>query len=175
MKDADIRRFIDAERQRLIHYVRSLFRDTAEMDAEDVVHDVLVKMLERPGSTGPLGNLTGYVYRAMKNRIIDVARTRKSTVPLDTETEESKAMSAEFFQSLEPNAFEQLQTQEGKEALFEALSRLPAIERDVVIAQEFEGVPFRELSIIWNIPQNTLLSHKARALKKLREHLSHLE
>ncbi len=175
MKDADIRRFIDGERQRLIQYVRSLFRDTAEMDAEDVVHDVLVKMLERPGSTESLSNLTGYVYRAMKNRIIDVARIRKSTVVLDVGTEESTAASAEFLQSLEPSAFEQLQTQEGKTALFEALSRLSTIERDVVIAQEFEGIPFRELSIAWNIPQNTLLSHKARALKKLKGYLSHSE
>jgi DNA-directed RNA polymerase specialized sigma24 family protein len=40
----------------------------------------------------------------------------------------------------------------------------------VVIAHEFEGVPFKELSEIWNVPQNTLLSHKSRAMKKLRKH-----
>ena len=41
MNDLDFRSFVRSERQRLIRYVRSLLQETAELDAEDVVHDVL--------------------------------------------------------------------------------------------------------------------------------------
>ena len=44
------------------------------------------------------------------------------------------------------------------------------MEEEVIIAHKLEGVPFKELSQIWEIPQNTLLSHKARAMNKLRKH-----
>lgn len=171
MSDADFRSFIKGERQKLIHYVRSLFRDTADMDAEDVVHDVLVKLLERPGSAD-LGSVAGYAYRSLKNRVIDSSRTRKPTVSLDAEPHDGPGLSASL-QDHAPGLLDQLQSEEGRAALFEALTKLSEIERQVVIANEFEGVPFRELSAAWNIPLNTLLSHKSRAMKKLKEHLLH--
>jgi len=54
MTDPDLRSLIKSERQRLVYYVRSLLTETAEMDAEDVVHDVLAKILERADPTTPL-------------------------------------------------------------------------------------------------------------------------
>jgi RNA polymerase sigma-70 factor (ECF subfamily) len=168
MKDADFRAFIQGERQRLIHYVRSLLRETAEMDAEDVVQDVLVKILERPNSA-PLDNVTGYVYRAVKNRVIDFVRTRKPTVSLQSESEDGPDL-IDLLADLNPSALDLLQTAQGEQALFAALSTLSEIERRVVIANTFEGISFRELASRLRIPQNTLLSHKARALKKLKEH-----
>ena len=43
------------------------------------------------------------------------------------------------------------------------------MEKEVIIAHELEGVPFKELSATWNVPLNTLLSHKSRAMKKLKK------
>ena len=159
--DPDFRSFIKSERQRFIHYVRSLLRETAEMDAEDVVHDVLVKMLERTDSTVPLENLGGYIYRSLRNRVIDYVRTRKTTLSLDQESEGESAKLIDLLYDLRPNALEVLQTEEGKTRLFEALEELNEIEREVIIAHEFEGIPFKELAQMWDVPQNTLLSHKS--------------
>jgi RNA polymerase sigma-70 factor (ECF subfamily) len=168
MKDGYVRSFIADERQKLIRYVRSLLRETAEMDAEDVVHDVMVSILERTDRPAP-DYLAAYIYRSLKNRVIDQIRTRKPALSLDSESDGGGKL-VELLQDRNPNALEILQTQEGKEELFEALERLSEMEREVVVAHEFEGVPFKELSEIWNVPQNTLLSHKSRAMKKLRKH-----
>jgi RNA polymerase sigma-70 factor (ECF subfamily) len=168
MKDGYVRSFIADERQKLIRYVRSLLRETAEMDAEDVVHDVMVSILERADRPAP-DYLAAYIYRSLKNRVIDQIRTSKPALSLDSESDGGGKL-VELLQDRKPNALEILQTQEGKEELFEALEGLSEMEREVVIAHEFEGVPFKELSEIWNVPQNTLLSHKSRAMKKLRKH-----
>ena len=96
-------------------------------------------------------------------------RTRKPVLSLDSESD-GGAKLIDLLQDRNADALEILQTQEGKEELFEALEGLSEMEREVVIAHEFEGVPFKELSEIWNVPQNTLLSHKSRAMKKLRKH-----
>ena len=168
MKDGYVRSFIADERQELIRYVRSLLRETAEMDAEDVVHDVLVSILERADRPAP-DYLAAYIYRSLKNRVIDQIRTRKPALSLDSESDAGGKL-IDLLQDRNPNALEILQTQEGKEELFEALEGLSEMEREVVIAHEFEGVPFKELSEIWNVPQNTLISNKSRAMKKLRKH-----
>ncbi len=169
MKDRDVRSFVVSERQRFIHYVRSLLKGTAEIDAEDVVHDVLIKVLERADPPAP-DLLAAYIFRSLKNRVIDHVRTRKPTVSLDAESSGGREKLIDLLQDHKPNALELLQTEEGKRELFEALEELSKMEREVIIAHELDGVPFKELSEIRGVPLNTLLSHKSRAMKKLRKH-----
>ena len=170
MKEWDVRSFLESERQRFVHYARSLVRDRTEMDAEDIVHDVLIKVLERADVTTP-ENLAAYVFRSVKNRVIDNIRTRRPTVSLDAELGRRERL-VDLLQDQRPDALEVLQTEEGKRALFIALDTLSEMERDVVITHEFEGTSFREMSDMWNVPQNTLLSHKSRAMKKLKKHFT---
>ena len=175
MKDADFRSFIKSERQKLIYYVRSLLQETAEMDAEDLVHDVLLKILEKTDLNAPLEYMAAYVYRSLKNRVIDYFRTRKSTLSLDGDQDGESGRLIDLLYDLRPNALALLQTGQGKEELFTALERLSEMEKEVIIAHELEGIPFKELAQTWEVPQNTLLSHKSRAMKKLRNHfLGHL-
>ena len=91
-------------------------------------------------------------------------------VSLDAESGEGREKLIELLQDHKPNALELLQTEEGKRELFRALEELSEMEREVIIAHELEGVPYKELSDIRNVPLNTLLSHKSRAMKKLRKH-----
>ena len=65
MKDNDVRSIIATERQRFVHYVRSLIRETAEMDAEDVVHDVIISILERADLVRP-DFLLAYIFRSLR-------------------------------------------------------------------------------------------------------------
>lgn len=167
MKGRDVRSFVASERQKFVNYVRSVLKDTSEMDAEDVVHDVLLKVLERHDL--PAADfLAAYVFRSLKNRVIDGVRTSKPKVSLEVDTGRGKLI--DLLQDRNPNALEELQTEEGKAALFVALEELSQMERDVIISHELEGISFRELSEMWNIPLNTLLSHKSRAMKKLKQY-----
>ncbi len=172
MKEPSFRSFIADERQKLTHYVRSLLNESAEMDAEDVVHDVLVKLLEKADPTAPMEYLAAYVYRSLKNRVIDHVRTRKSLASLDDEPEQGGGKLIDLLADNDPDALEILQTREDKEKLFAALEDLGELEKQVIIAHAFEGVPFAELSNMWNVPINTLLSHKSRGMKKLVQILS---
>jgi RNA polymerase sigma factor (sigma-70 family) len=169
MKDRDVREFIRSERHRLVSYVASLLAGPIRVDAEDLVHDVLISILERSDRLAP-EYLAAYVYRSLRNRVIDHARVRKPTVSLDATEGDGSLL--ELLRSLEPNPMEVLQTSQGRQQLFTALETLSDMERNVVIAHEFEGTPFKELSIRLNVPQNTLLSHKSRAVRKLKQYFS---
>lgn len=166
MSKGQIRSFFSKERNRLINYVRGLLRD-GSLDAEDIVHDVLLKLLERSDAPAP-EYLTAYTYRSLKNRVTDLARTRKPGVSIDDESESL----LDILKDKGPTAAEQIMSEEGRTELFRALEALTDIERQVVIANELEGKTFKSLSEAWGIPLNTLLSHKSRAMKKLRNHLT---
>lgn len=172
MKEPNFRSFMTSERQKLTNYVRSLLKETAEMDAEDVVHDVLVKLLEKSDPAVPMEYLAAYVYRSLKNRVIDHVRTRKPVVSLDSEPEEGGGKFIDLVTDDSPDALQILQTREGRQQFFEALQDLGEWERRVIIAHDFEGVPFAALANQWDMPINTLLSHKSRGMKKLKQRLS---
>jgi len=168
MKDGDVQSFFIHERKRLVAYVGSLLRAPAEYEAEDLVHDVFAHLLERrdmPASE----YMVAYVYRALRNRVIDYGRKKRATVSLDVASGEYGSL-IDLVLGSEPDATGALQHQDNRDALFKALDTLSQAERDVVIAHEFEGTSFRELAVSWGIPQNTLLSHKARAMKKLKQY-----
>ena len=172
MKDDDFRSFVADQRQRFVAYVRSLMTETAELDAEDIVHDVFVKLIERKETALSVDNLVAYVYRSLKNRVIDLARTKKPTVSIDAQIGDSAGTFVELLKDAAPGALEMLQSIEGRRALFEALERLSEMERRVIIAHEFEGIPFKALAGELGVPLNTLLSHKARGLRKLSRYLT---
>lgn len=58
---------------------------------------------------------------------------------------------------------------EVRQRIFQALEALNDEQRAVIIATEFEGWTFQELSEQWNVPLGTLLARKSRALHKIRD------
>lgn len=172
MKEPELGAFIAKERRRFIAFVRALLRDTSELDPEDVLHDVLARLLGKPNLEVPLDRMAAYIFRSLRNRVVDHMRTRTRHVSLDADETDDGAQPKliDLLHDVNPDALEVLQSDEGKRALFRALDGLSAIERTVVIAHELEGTSFKELASSLHMPLNTLLSHKARAIKKLQQH-----
>lgn len=141
MKDAYLHSFIKNERQRFISYVRSLPRETAAADAEDLVHDVLLKVLEKADLIVSADNLAAYVYRALKNRVIDYIRTRKTTLSLDGGADEENSGLIDMLKDMKPNALEILQSREGNQKLFRALELLSAMEKKSLLPMSSKGSP----------------------------------
>ena len=174
MKDRDFRSLIRTERQRFVNYVASLLNEAVVMDAEDIVQDVLLKILGKPDLSLTVENMTAYVFRSLRNRVIDSRRTYKTTLSLDGGLEPEGVKLIDLLLDQKPNALEILQTREGKEELFIALETLSELEESVIRTHELEGISFKQMSEMWSIPQNTLLSHKARAIKKLKEYFRNI-
>ncbi|MGB7297362.1 MAG: sigma-70 family RNA polymerase sigma factor [Candidatus Aminicenantales bacterium] len=153
--------FLRQERQALVGYVRRRIDDAADHEAEDIVQDVVVHLFDRADPTIPIQNLAAYIYRALRNRIVDFYRRKRETATL----QEARLASGQ-----DPSL--EIEKEELIEDVFEAMERLSIEERAVVLATEMEGRPFKELAEDWGIPIGTLLARKSRALEKIRMHLT---
>jgi RNA polymerase sigma factor (sigma-70 family) len=171
MQHSQLGELIGREYQKMVNYVRGLVASAAEMDAEDFVQDVLVSILERADPELPLENLAAYVYRSLRNRVIDFFRVRKQHVTLEGSAEGETGGLKAVLHDLNPDALKRLDTREMEEQLYQALQTLKPVERDVIVANELEGIGFKEMSQGWDLPVNTLLSHKARGMDKLKKNL----
>jgi RNA polymerase sigma factor (sigma-70 family) len=150
--------FFKNERARLVSYVRGRIDDAADRDGEDIVQDVLLGIFNRPDPALPIDNLAGYVYQALRNRVVDAFRGRgqRDLALQDTLSDPRADVGAE------------VQKRESMRRFFDALAALEPAEQAVIIETELEGRSFRELAEAWGEPLGTLLSRKSRALGKLK-------
>lgn len=168
--------FFAAENKKLKSYVRSKIQSISEMDAEDIVEDVMLNFLNRMGGSGRVDNLSAYVYRSLHNRTVDYYRAGSRTISLQSAMdEEGELPMLEFLADAAADVSSEAERKEFMRRLSQAISKLEPKQRAVFIATEMKGKTFKELSEEWQEPMGTLLSRKWRAVKALQEMLKDLK
>ncbi len=163
--------FFAREGRKLASFVRRRLDDVADMEAEDLVQDVFASLLEKADPLHEIGSLSGYVYRSLRNRIIDRLRSRKPTTSLETPGLDGLSLS-EILPHPDGTPFEHRAAAPRGAAFARAFDTLSEPEKRLILANEFEGRTFQELSREWEVPLGTLLSRKSRAVKRLSSALA---
>lgn len=164
--------FFTHDGEKLVRFVKSRVRRISDMDAEDIVADVMLSLVSRLEPGGPVENIAAYAYRSIRNRIADYERNRGRLASLDGMADENGELP--LLSMLSADSEEPFQAQERAERmhrLTDAIGKLEPRQRAVLVATELRGKSFRELSQAWGEPIGTLLSRKSRALKALRRML----
>lgn len=162
--------FISREYGRLVSFVRRRLDEAEGLEAEDIVQDVIAGLFDRADISAPVHNLAAYVYRALRNRVVDAWRSRRGTLSLDYSPVSGGSL-ADILADDTAGAVERLEREEMWSRFTEEMARLSPAEAEVLRATEWEGRGFRELSMEWDVPVGTLLARKSRALKKIRERI----
>mgnify|MGYP000601474589 CR=1 FL=1 len=163
----NLNNFFKEEYGSLKNYVRSKIDHTTESDAEDIIQDVALKIFSRPTDALPINNIGGFVYGAIKNRIIDILRTKKQKI---NDEEKLESLWMEFTEMFYSNVHEEY-SENLKDNLKKAVRHLKPLYRDIIIAVDFEGYSYREISEETGIPPGTLMSRRHRAISILLKNL----
>lgn len=172
-QDQRISEAVSREQSRLRSFIRRRVADPG--DAEDILQDVFYELVEAYRMMKPVEQVTAWLYRVARNRIIDRFR-RKSREALRDEPVRI-AEDGEVFLLEEllpsPDAGPDAAYARGVllEELDDALDELPAEQREAFIAHELMGYSFKELAAQTGVSVNTLLSRKHYAVLHLRERL----
>ncbi len=144
-------------------------------DAEDILQDVFYELVEAYRMMRPVEQVTAWLFRVARNRIIDLFRRKKREALRIEPATRSEDGEARLLEELLPSP------DAGPDAVYasnilmrqldDALDELPAEQRDVFVAHELLGYTFKELAEQYGVSVNTLLSRKHYAVKYLRERL----
>jgi len=140
----------------LQRYARVLARDDAQ--AEDLVHDALVRAYERRSTFRRGGNLRTWLFSILHNTFIDGRRRQAAELRRDAEL-------AHFTDETVPPS------QEGGVRLAQirqAFETLPEDQRAVLHLVAVEGLSYQEAADALNVPIGTLMSRLGRARAVLR-------
>jgi len=157
---------IRQEYGRMLGYIRNRIDDRAEMDAEDIIQEVALNLYTRIDFQEPVENLVAYIYRSVRNKIIDIQRKRSSSLQMMRDDETSRLQVVDTGNENSTEDMESIYN-----AMYEVLLEMEPGSRDLILATELGGVSFREISEKTGIPVGTLLSRKHRALATLQKKL----
>lgn len=138
-----------------------------QAEAEDVVGDVVLRALSNIGALANVQNISAWIYAAIKNRVIDLWRQDK-TRKAAGESDVAEELIGEIVAGTGFDPQDQFVRDELNDALAEAIAALPPEQRQVIEAQVFDGISFRELSEQTGIPIDTLAGRKRYAIKALQ-------
>ncbi|TBN04903.1 RNA polymerase sigma factor [Hyunsoonleella flava] len=156
--------FFSEEYHSLKSYVNSKLKASVNRDAEDIIQDVALKLFSGADRYSPINNVAGFVYHAIKNKIIDVMRATSKKPPYPIESIETKMYTlAELLYDNDTKSYpEEIQTE-----LKKAILSLKPDYKNIIIAVDFEGYSYKEISIETGIPVGTLMSRRHRAISLL--------
>lgn len=141
----------------LRRYARSLVRNAD--DAEDLVHDALVKAYERKTSFRSGGNLRTWLFSILHNTHIDRLRRSKAS----TARHQAAAELGETTHVADPD--QSIRLKQLRQAFF----ALPDEQRDALHLVAIEGLTYQQAADALAIPVGTLMSRISRARQRLRE------
>lgn len=140
-------------------------------DAEDLVQDVVIKLLPRAAEMAHIDKLRPWLSKILYRQFVDHHRHRqRSPIEPWVDGEEGHGtadLTASRAESPEGHT-EAMLTQK---RLLQALETLNEDQRAVVLLHDVEGYTLAELETILDCPLGTLKSRLTRARGQLREHL----
>ena len=170
-QDRDLSATVRRERGRLLAYIRRWITDAAE--AEDILQESFYELVLAYRMMQPVEQAGAWLARVARNRIIDRFRRKGARSHTSSRAEEDAAGAglAELLPAAESGPEAAVMRAILLAEVEAALAELPAEQREVFIAQELDGVSFRELAQRSGVSINTLLSRKRYAVRYLRERL----
>jgi RNA polymerase sigma factor (sigma-70 family) len=157
---------------RLRNYIR---KHVVNLEAtEDILQEVFCELIEAYRLLKPIEQVSAWLFRVARNRIVDRFRSRKVeslSQPKYGEEDDEAVSLEDLLPSPESGPEAAYARSVLLEEIDEALDEMPEEQRSVFIAHEWEGYSFKELSAETGVSVNTLLSRKRYAVLHLRRRL----
>jgi RNA polymerase sigma factor (sigma-70 family) len=163
---------MERDGSRLRNYIR---KHVVNLEAtEDILQDVFCELVEAYRLVKPIEQVSAWLFRVARNRIVDRFRSRKVeslSQPKYGEDDDDAVSLEDLLPSAESGPEAAYARGVLLEEIDEALGEMPEEQRSVFIAHEWEGLSFKELSAETGVSINTLLSRKRYAVLHLRRRL----
>jgi len=139
--------------RKLFSFIRSKV-ETLE-DAEDILNDVFVKLTQTANENAIPGNVSSWLYRVTKNRIVDYYRAKKRFEPLPED------LSVE---SEDTNMIRQLSN-----CMLPMIRTLPETYQQPLMLSEIEGKKYKEVAAELDLSLSAVKSRILRGREKLHK------
>ena len=154
-------------------YTYSMYMLKNKMDADDVTQEVMIRIWQNIDKFNIMAAKT-WIIKTTNNLCIDYLRKRSVSVNRQSDIDEIFEDTYSTNSSSE-NPYLTTHFRMMASKVKEAIQRLPENLRSVFVLYEIEGLKYKEISKVLNLPLNSVKVYLLRARKKLQEELKEYE
>ncbi|MGL5014559.1 MAG: RNA polymerase sigma factor [Bacteroidales bacterium] len=133
-------------------------------DVNDAIQDVFINLHCNTKATIKGDTIKFYLLRSVKNRLIDINRTRRPTSELD-----NNMFDFSLQISIEDEYIDKEHIYLLKEQVSEILNQLTAHQREIVYLRYIEGLEYDQIADMLNLNVQNIRGQVFKALQKLRK------
>ena len=150
-------------------YSYALHLGFEEQTSMDAIHDVFYKICIMNTTIFELSNLKSYLFRAVRNRLIDIKRVNKISDD-NFEIEESETnLPFQLNVTVEDEFIEKEDSEEIKRKVENLLNNLTDRQREIVFLRYIQEHSYEEIAEIMNMTIESSRNLISRSLTKLKE------
>lgn len=149
-------------------------RIVGEEESEDVVQDVFVELWKRKDSITIGDQIQAFLYRAVYTRALNVLKHRNVEEGYSAAMEEINQRRAEFYQPDNNEVIRKIEDMELQQEIDDAINELPDKCKEVFKLSYLHEMKNKEIADVMDVSLRTVEAHMYKALKYLRNRLSHL-
>ena len=140
-----------------------------EHTSMDAIHDVFYKLCTQHSSLDEIDNLKFYLFRSLRNRLIDIKRTNREFpgfFPTDEVIDEY--LPFQFNVSIEDEIIMQEDSEEIRLKVENVLSRLTNRQREIIYLRYVQEYSYQEISDIMQISVTASRNLVSKSISKIR-------
>jgi len=133
-------------------------------DAEDVVSEVLINLLNKRDKLSGIHNFNSYLFRAVKNQSLNFLKKASTRATLDFDDIPEDMLTDNYV-----DPFEKVLSKELRETVTNIVELLPPKRKMVYLMVKDEGLKINEVADLLEISEKTVKKHLELAMRNLRE------
>lgn len=142
--------------------------------AEDLLQEVFLRVVQRAEQFQGNSKFSTWLYAIARNLCIDTSRKmvhrRHPSLDAPTGNPEGQPL-LERLAAANPGAERESLSRELGERIARAVEGLPEDQREVFLMRQVQHLPFKEIAVIVEVPENTVKSRMRYALERLQQAL----
>jgi RNA polymerase sigma factor (sigma-70 family) len=132
---------------------------------KDSIQDLFLKLWKNRTNLKPVENLKPYLFKSLRNHIIDSLELRKSTVSIENDFEHS----FEVVYSTEDFLINSQVTKDTRKQIIDALNQLMPRQREAIYLRYFEELDFDTIATVMDMNVQSARNLLHRGISALRE------
>jgi RNA polymerase sigma factor (sigma-70 family) len=152
---------IDKFKDKLYRYALNMLKN--DLDAEDVIQELLVKVWQRKDQFDEIENKEAWCMTVTRNLCIDKIRGRKQT--------SQDVSEYHFIADHTPSPDIITEDRESLKVVMDVLNSLPENQKEIIHLRDIEGYSYKEIAELTELTEDQVKVNLFRARQKLKEKL----
>lgn len=141
-----------------------------EQTAMDAIHDVFYKLCKQYSSLNEINNLKSYLFRSLRNRLIDIRRTnREDTIPFSSQYDVQETLPFQLYVTVEDKLIMAEDAEEIRLKVEKVLNRLTDRQREIVYLRYIKEQSYEEIAEIMQISVAACRNLISKSMTKLKD------